>query len=137
MPGRVILKRHCRQLDPAQISEDIKDLLDELQLSVGGFVGGLDVDPGECLVAVILRLVPEIPEHGPVLPCLHLVEDKTVLVMVDHVSAVGEIHQSLQFQLREAAHAQFEEFPRNDGRVQLFAHFRLPALRSKACWCPA
>ena len=79
--------RHCRQLNPAEIFEDVKDLLDELRLSVGGLVGGLDVDPGECLVAVILGLVPEIPEHGSVLPSLHLVEDKTILVMVDHVSA--------------------------------------------------
>ena len=122
--------RHCRKLNPAQISEDVKDLFDELQLSVVGLVRGLDVKPGEGLAAVVLRLVPEIPEHGSVCPCLHPVEDKTVLVMVDHVCAVGEIHQFLKLQLREAVRAQVEELPRDDGRVQLFAHFRLPGPRS-------
>ena len=107
--------RHCRQLNPAEIFEDVKDLMDELRLSFAGLVRGLDVDPGERLAAVVLGLVPKIPEHGSVCPCLHLVEDKTVLVMVDHVSAVGEIHQFLQLQLREAVRAQDEELPRDNG----------------------
>ena len=107
--------RHCRQLNSAQVSENVKGFLDEPQLSVGGFVRGLDVKPGEGLVAVILHLVPDIREHGSVCPSLHLVEDKAVLVMVDHVCAVGEIHQFLQLQLREAVRAQIEELRRDNG----------------------